>query len=420
MTIKRNFSRRTVLQASAGVAGATLLNGGLSSDAHAQAADKPAVLIINLLGGYNALFSSADSFLGVNITINRVATPGGAPAVVYSGPAFGVQSARVKNLGNGLFVDLPTYGTNLPAVAQANMAAIGVSHGITAHDPARLALMSNGTRSYALMLANAMGGNAAIKCAVVGGRLPDGPRPAEGGVSMQQITNVASTIAALGGGPTDPQIPNRQTAAAALIAARSMSAPAIAENATSLSSVKNALDTAILAQQSAPQTFNAGAIATAYGLPATTTTVNSFAQQLFAAELMILSGTNVVIANSAAGWDTHSDSDGARVRNTMNQVILPSLRVFLQRMMTATGRNVTTLICGDFARSLPGSDHARSLSTTVIGKRVRVGTTGKVSASVQLPAGSPGVPQLWSYLAAASRAPTNPFGANPHNALLLP
>lgn len=418
--IRRNLSRRAVLQASAGVAGAALLNRGLSSDAHAQATEKSAVLIVNLIGGYNALFSSADSFLGVNITINRVSTPGGSPGVVYSGPAFGVTSARVKSLGNGLFIDLPTYGTNLPAVAQANMAAIGVSHGITAHDPARVAVMSNGTRSYALMLANAMGGNAAIKCAVVGGRLPDGPRPTEGGVSMQQITNVASTIAALGGGPTDPTIPARATSAAALTAARAMSAPALAENAVSLSSVKNALDTAILAQQSAPPTFNAGNIAQQYGLPATTTTVNSFAQQMFAAELMILSGTNVVVANSTAGWDTHSDSDGVRVRNTMNQVIMPALGTFLQRMMTATGRNVTTVICGDFARSLPGSDHARSLNTTVFGKRVRIGTTGKVSATVQLPVGAPGPAQLWSYLAAASRSATNPFGANPHSALLVP
>jgi hypothetical protein len=205
---KRNLSRRAVLQGAAGIAGAAALNGGLISSANAQAAEKSAVLVVNLIGGYNALFSSADSFLGVNITINRQQQPGGAPAVVYSGPAFGVQSARVKSLGNGLFIDLPTFGTNLPAVAQANMAALGVSHGITAHDPARLALMSNGTRSYALMLANAMGGNAAIKCAVVGGRMPDGPRPAEGGVSMQQITSVSSTIAALGGGPTDPQIPS--------------------------------------------------------------------------------------------------------------------------------------------------------------------------------------------------------------------
>ena len=88
-------------------------------------------------------------------------------------------------------------------------------------------------------------------------------------------------------------------------------------------------------------------------------------------------------------------------------------------MLEATGRNVTVAIYGDFARSLPGSNHQGNLTATVIGKNVRVGTTGKTAANVSLPAGTPGIQQFWSYLAAVTRAQENPFGANPHTAITL-
>jgi hypothetical protein len=73
---------------------------------------------------------------------------------------------------------------------------------------------------------------------------------------------------------------------------------------------------------------------------------------------------------------------------------------------------------GDFARSLPGSNHQPNLSATVIGKYVQRGTTGRVDADVGLPPGTPGSLGLWSYLAAAGKVSTSPFGANPHPLVL--
>jgi hypothetical protein len=406
-----NFSRRKLLQGAAGVVGTAAVAGplGLAQRAFGQVGgQKSAVLLVFLRGGYNALFSNADSFAGAG--------------------TFGVTAANTQNLGSGLVVDRGTFGT-LPALARSNMASIGVNHGISSHEPARSAVWTNGTRSYALMLANAMGGSAAIKCAVVGNIFPDGPRPAENGVSMQQITDMTSTINALGGGAVDPTIPDRNKAAAALTAARTMSQAQLTDSNTSLASVRNAYDSSIaVLNGTGPAGFDASAVATAYGLPANTRTVNSFTAQMMAAELMVLAGTNVVCAVSNAGWDTHGDRDGAIVRRRMSDVILPGLRTFTQRMLSQANRNVTVAIIGDFSRSLPGSDHARCLGTTVWGTRVRLGVSGKVTGAnnrvdmpMQNPAGQAySAAGFWSYLAAASRAPANPFGVNPHASLVLP
>jgi hypothetical protein len=393
-----NFSRRSLLQGALAAAGAAAASK--VGVANAQVAEESAVVMIFLRGGYNALFSSADSF--------------------SSAGTFGCAPGNVMSLGNGLVIDAATYGT-LPQIARNNMAAIGVNHGISSHDPARLADWTNGSRSYALMLANAMGGNAAIRCPVLGGTFPDGPRPQEGNVSMQAITDLSATINALGGGTADPTIPARGPGAAALIAAKNQSAAPLAANPNSLKSVREAYDSSIAALQGAAGTFDFPSVASAYGFTSTQTTVNSFRAKMMAAEVMISAGAKVAIAvENSTGWDTHGDTNGAIVRQRMNATVLPGLRTFLSRMMAAPGRNVTVCIFGDFARSLPGSDHARCVSATVIGKKVRVGTTGRVSSAVGLPQGSASVPQLWSYLAAVSKAPTNPFGANPHSALVLP
>ena len=402
-----NFSRRSLLKGAAGLAGAAAFAGpsGLISSAFGQTAQKSAVLMVFLRGGYNALFSNADSFAGAG--------------------TFGVTGANTRTLGSGLVVDNSTYGT-LPLEALSNMAAIGVNHGISSHDPARVANWSNGTRSYALMLANAMGGSAAIKCAVVGGSFPDGPRPAENGVSMQTITDMSSTINALGGGGADPMIPDRAKAAAALTASRTMSQGDLLGSAASLSSARNAYDSSIAVLQGPTTTaFDANAVATAYGLPTNTRAVNSFTSQMMAAELMVLAGANVVCAVSNAGWDTHGDTTGVVVRQRMSGVILPGLRVFTQRMMAQANRNITVAVFGDFSRSLPGSDHARVVGTTVWGSKVRLGVSGKVASNVGMPTAN-GAGQaysaagFWSYLAATSKSVNNPFGVNPHSALVLP
>jgi hypothetical protein len=395
--MKLKLSRRTILQG-AGAAGASglILGPDGISRALAQGAPEPSVVVIYLRGGYNALFSSADSF---------------APA-----GTFGVSTGNMKNLGNNLFIDNATFGT-LPALAQQHMAAVGVNHGSSSHETASdMAFTMNG-RSYANVLAAAMGGTAPIRSAAVG-EFPPGSRTAEGEVSMQQITNLSSTIAALGGGPANPDEPQRGAAAAAMKASRDMSGGTMAKNANSLRSAGEAYDATMRLLTAPVKVFNYGEIATAYNVSQTNTSVGNFTMKMVAAELMITAGARVVVA-SDGGWDTHGDTSGSGVRGQMTNEILPGLRVFLNRMMADPSKNVTVAIYGEFARSLPGSDHARVTSATVIGNRIKVGTTGKVTPGVALPTGTPNIPALWSLLAAASGVADNPFGANPHTALLL-
>ena len=99
--------------------------------------------------------------------------------------------------------------------------------------------------------------------------------------------------------------------------------------------------------------------------------------------------------------------------------ITAALKTFTDRTLAMTNRNVVTAIIGDFSRSLPGSNHQANMTATVIGKHVKLGTTGRVNADVGLPSGSPGIQQFWAYLGAVLGATGSPFGANPHN-LVLP
>jgi Protein of unknown function (DUF1501) len=399
------FSRRALLQGTAAVAGglaASKLTGSglLTSTAHAQVAgEKAAVLCCFLTGGFNAVFNSADSF-----------RPAGT---------FGVTGdAIMRAVGNGLVVDAATFGT-LSTYALGHMATVGVNHGISAHGPARTADVSDGTRAYYLKLALAMGGDAAIKAASMGGGLPAGPRPAEGDVSLQQINDMASTIQALGG--ADPLNLSRGIGANALAAAQAMSGGLIAGSPKMLTSYKEGVAASVATLQKPVVTFNQAEFNTAYAL-AGSTTVNDFKSQIAGAELMIRAGANFVYT-SDGGWDSHGDTTATNVRNQMNGRILPPLKTFITRMLEgaeAANRNVVVVIMGDFARSLPGSDHATCMAATVIGKYVKVGTTGKMTANVGLAGGSPSTAGLWSYLAAAAKLPaSNPLGANQHPSILL-
>lgn len=397
------FSRRSLMQATGAVAGglaaSRLMTGDglLSRTAYGQVAgEKPALLVIYTSGGFNAMFGSADSF---------------APA-----GTFGVTAGNQRVMAGGLVIDAPTFGT-LPQYALDHMATVGVRHGITSHGAAQTANMSDGTRSYGLRLASIMGGDAAIKAVNVGTQMMPGPRPAEGGVSLQQVNDMKSTIAALGGA-TDPTIPDRKIGAAGITAAQTMSADRLAANPMMMTGMRDGLQSGIDTLTKPVQAFNYAAMAAAYGMPVGATAVNTFPSKIAAAELMITAGANFVVAVDG-GWDTHGDRTGTNVRNMMNTRILPPLRVFINRMMNLPDRNVVVAIIGDFGRSLPGSDHASALNSIVMGKYVKVGTTGKMGANVQLPAGTPSVPGFWSYLSKVLKVPTEPFGANPHTSILV-
>ncbi|MBK7859488.1 MAG: DUF1501 domain-containing protein [Archangiaceae bacterium] len=401
--MKTPFSRRQLIHgagAAAGFAAASRLTGSglFTGVANAQvAAEKSAVLVIYLNGGYNSVFPSADSYRAAG--------------------TFGITGDNtMKALANGLVVDAATFGT-LPQYALDHMASVGVRHGITAHGAAQNANFGDGSRSYALRLASAMGGDAAIKAVQSGNRATPGPKAAESGVSLQTITDMKATIAALGGA-NDATIPDRAIGANSITAAKAMSGRLMAQSPGMLTQLNEGYQAGIATLQKPVQMFDYNAMATAYGMATTATAVTDFKSQIACAELMITAGANVVIANDG-GWDTHGDRTAANVRNMMNTRILPPLKVFINRMMNRPDFNVSVAILGDFARSLPGSDHASAMTATVIGKYVKPGTTGKMAANVQLAAGTPSCVGLWQYLSAVSKTASMPLGANPHPSILL-
>jgi hypothetical protein len=405
MSAKFGFARRSFLKGLAGAAGAAvgarLPGAHLIGDAFAQTAEPSHLLVVFLRGGYNALFTGADAFSNV---------------------AFGVTAGNVANLGNGLVVD--SSFAKFGAFAKAHMASVGVAHGISNHGGARTAQMSLNGANAALTLAAGMGGGGSIKAARVGTDASDGPNTAVNGVSLQPILDMDSTIRALGGGTPDVTVPDRAIAAKALLAADVMSANSYASNPR-LASMKDGFGTAVQTLQKPVQPFSFATLAAGYSKPATGTAVNDFTSKMMAAELMFRAGANLAIAVDN-GWDSHGDRTGTNVRNMMNTRILPGLVAFANRMIEdpteRAARNVTILITGDFSRSLPGSDHQPNLSTTVIGKYVKLGTTGKTNANVGLPAGTPGINGLWGYLAAVTKAPAatlQAFGGNPHAGLVL-
>ena len=400
---RRGFLKR--LAVGAGALGASSLPGinllGGKAEAAGEA-EAPALFILNLIGGYNALFGSAGSFTG-------------------SG-SFGCATGNVKKVGtSNLIVDNRTLGS-LSATTLNKMASIGVNHGITSHPSARMAHMFESDKSRLIKMSTALGGTAAVRCVNMGSVMPVGTHRAVGDVSLQQVRDLSTTIAVLGGAAT-ANAPTRDMASKGLAAAAAMSKASLDANPSSAKSLIEGYPAASAQLAQDVVALNYAGMANGYGLTAGTngsfaTEVRGTTMQIMGAELMIRAGANLVIANQG-GWDTHGDNDGSEVRNKLiNDGTMAALKAFTDRTLAMTNRNVVTVIIGDFARSLPGSNHQSNLTATVIGKYVKLGTTGRVDADVGLPSGSPGIQGLWAYLAAVLKLPTAPFGANPH-ALVL-
>jgi hypothetical protein len=401
-TSRRDFFKRAAI--AAGALGVSRIPGVnlLGTAEAAPGAEPPAIFIFNMIGGYNALFGSADSF-------------------VASG-AFGCTATNTMKIGtSNLVVDKRTLGS-LSATTLNKMASIGVNHGITSHPTARANLILDGAASRLIKMSVALGGTAAVRCATMGGLMPVGTHRAVGGVSLQQVRDLSTTIAALGGA-TAGNAPDRTLAADGISASESMSKEKLDVNPSSGKSLIEGYPAASSQLRQATVAFNYAEMATAYGLTAGTggtysTNVNSTTMQIMGAELMIRAGANVVIANQA-GWDSHGDNNGNEVRNKLvGDGTMAALKAFTDRTLAMANRNVITVIMGDFSRSLPGSNHQANMTATVIGKYVKLGTTGRVTADVGLPNGSPSIDGLWAYLAAVAGASGSPFGANPHNLVL--
>ena len=303
----------------------------------------------------------------------------GGPAGLFNsadsflaGGAFGVRSDNVRSLGNGLFVDAASFGA-LPAPALAHMASINFRHGIVRpHDHARAAVLEDGPRSQLLRLAALMA-PAAPRCAVVNDLgLPVGVAvnpPAEGGAGLERVRDVADEARRLG-------------------------------------------------------SRHAEEIRGAYGVEPGRTSVSDQRSTFAAVEMLVHAGTSVIFAQPAytgradRQFDTHGDETGVAAREIMAP-ITPSLATFLGRVLALPGRNVVTVLTGEFSRTIPQSDHEPGGTATVIGKYVRTGTAGPQRADGAPPEQAPPPAGLWAYAAAALRVTGSPFGANPNPELTL-
>lgn len=392
------LSRRHLMQGALGAAAASSLLPGTARAAEG----KTTVVIVNLPGGLHSLHAQADSFIPKGL--------------------FSCTGTNTRAVGNGVVVDSATFGTLAPDVL-SRMCNVGVWHGITAHELAatRLVVDPHG-RSYPVQLAHAMGG-AAVACADVGRHL-SGRHEAIGTTGVSKLADTGAVLAALGVPSIGPEVPERAPALAGLRASIRMSTPTLARNQRSLESVTNGLTAAVRALAMPPALIDWPGIATAYGVDPNNTLIAGFATQFAAAELLVHAGTNVVLISSGGGdcslgWDTHADHDGSCARGQMSDLLLPSLRTFLSRTINLPGHNVITALIGDFTRAA-ASEHAGMLVASVWGPHIIQGTSGafEIVGPYQSYAPrngqSPGITQLWSFLAAAAGAAENPFGVNPH------
>ena len=417
------LSRRGVLKgalAAVGAAAGARL-GGRGFEGEAQAATETSHFVhIFMNGGLNALFAGC---------ANQFVTNG----------TFGVTSTNIKNVGGGVYTDLSTFGTFSPFALQ-HWGAVGIRHFNALHTtPQNLnsggehAILKDGSNCYLNELAHAMGGDSAFKAVYFGDRPPAyQDQPTYQGVPLQRVSDLGDAIKALGAGTPDPNAPDRTLAASALAAAQAASQRQIAQNPGQLSPLTDAYDTAEAGlRKPPPKPVTFGDISTAYGLGGKTA-VSSYAAMLAGAEVMIrAAGTNVVNITDfgLASWDFHQTSGGASLNGTYSREkmlgtsgfganrIAP-IKTFLDRMLNLPDRNVVVCISGELVR-LPSGDHGDGTVAAMFGKYVKQGISYGVDAGSRFNAATPGVKPFWAAAAAALKVPGQPFGPNPHGAILL-
>jgi hypothetical protein len=420
MTMK--LTRRGLLKGALAASGAAVgsrIAGPIVGEAHA-AGETSHFVHIFFNGGLNAFFSGL---------ANVVA------------PAFG-QQANVQRIGaSDIYTDKTTFAT-LPQFALDHWAAIGMRHGNALHTtPQNLnsggerAILKDGANCFLNELAYHMGGDSALKAVYFGDRPPAyQAQPAFNGVPLQRVSDLGDAIKALGAQGPDPNDPDRALGAASLESSEEMSKRQIATNPGRLTSLTEAYQSAAAAlKKPPPKPVTFAEINQAYGLN-NKTAVDSYASMLAGAEIMIrAAGTNVVNITDfgLASWDFHQVSGGlsqnpvlTRQKLTGTGVFagaanrLTPIKTFLSRMLNLPDRNVVVAISGELVR-LPSGDHGDGTVAALFGKYVKQGVSYPVNAQARFATGTPPPKGFWAAVAAACKVPGQPFGANPHAALIV-
>jgi hypothetical protein len=405
-----NMTRRNVLQAIGGITGAlagTRITGpSLYGVANAQAKAPAAVVWIHPQGGWSLMHSCAQTFVDKR---------------------FDITANNITDFGNGVVLD-----NEMAAIVPSNLRKYVACIGIDGQpkDPhfeaEKLLFFQNG-KCTPLVLANAMGGSGAIKAAIVGrmgfekNTLTIGP---EGGTSFQPISDLGATIKTISGSGEKAPASNeadRPGIALGLTAAAQMSTFATARHPQSLASITNAFPGAIATAKQPVQSFNVAEFNAAYSLGGKTDIGDNFPAKMAAAELMVRSGTNMVVAQVAAGtysFDAHTSPDGKECRNAVKQHLAAGLKAFLGRVFADTwnGPDVIVVIMAEFSHVPDGgaTDHATVVSPLVISKRCKNGSTGVTDVNGKLLVGNRNTLNFWQYIAALAGVPSSTIGPNLH------
>jgi hypothetical protein len=398
--MSQDFSRRSLFRGALGIgAGMLASRVPFAKSAFAEStAQKHALVVVFLEGGPSPFLFDTTNLNGV----------------------LGVAAGNTTDLGNGLKIDKGVADT-LSAYAKTKVAAVGVDSKTAAHSVGRgIHFGYKTTQNPMLVLASAMGGNAAIKCARIGNIDFDKamePRTPVGGVALESIEDLQSLKSVLGGSGASGGA-DRLIAASALARSNVLSSSAFAKSPRSLARLSEGTGGAIETLKKPVVSFDYAQAAQAYGVNAATSSIAGLPAQLLAAEMLVRSGTNVVRV-ADPGWDNHPDKSGNGTRNEWNSRIKPALSTFLTRMLENPDVNVTVAVFGEFTREADSS-HNNINGALVIGDRVKRGSTCRFTKDVKFATGAPGINGLWAYLATLVNTPPSTIsalGGNPHAAI---
>jgi hypothetical protein len=413
----KHLSRRGLLKAALAASGSRLA-GPWIGEAMA-AGERSHFVHIFFNGGLNALFAGcADRFVTNNVF--GVGTDGG----------------KVRDVGDGVFTDLDTFG-RLPRFALDHWGAIGMRHNNSLHTtPQNLrsggerAILINNEGCYLNQLAYHMGGDSAFKAVYFGDRAPAYQnQPAYKGVPLQRVSDLKNALSAAGGEKVDPDAPERAASADSLETANTLSDRQIATNPERLSSLRDAYGSAVASlSKPLPPPVTFAEINKAYDLGGKSA-VTGFASSLAGAEIMIrAAGTNVVHVcdNGLASWDFHQLSGGRSQNGALSREKLKATGVFkaganriepiltfVSRMLEMPDRNVVICISGELVR-LPNGDHGDGTVAMLFGKHVKRGLSFPVDSKARFAPTTPGPKAFWAAVAQAVRIAGQPFGSNPH------